>query len=388
MIKSKLLILVSHLLFPNLIVAFTTASHMEGTIKSWGTSLMASKAAEETSAASSHEEPPNFVVDDFEEDSTSGKCMKTADVLSLDTIRKSLIRQEETIIFALIERSQFMQNRNVYQQGGLSELIGGVDQKETRSLLEYMLQGTEKLHCSVRRYTSPEEHAFFPELLAEKPLLQDLDYPELLSPINDADKINYNSVLMSSYLSEIVPAISKSGDDEQYGSTVTADVAVLQALSKRAHFGKFVAESKYRSNPEEYQLLVDADDSEGVMKLLTNAVVEEKVLRRAKLKAATYGREPMLANMPPIEGTDETCEIIAAAAASAVVAAVEAVKKDGVKTKGKIDPAVIEGIYRDIVIPLTKDIEVAYLYRRCGRNPPEDLDPTWLTKSNKFSLNA
>lgn len=217
--------------------------------------------------------------------------------------------------------------------------------------------------------------------------MQDLDYPELLSSIYGADKINFNSVLMSSYLSEIMPAISKPGDDEQYGSTVMADVAVLQALSKRVHFGKFVAESKYRSDPEEYKRLVDADDAEGVMALLTNAVVEKKVLRRAKLKAATYGREPMLANMPPIEGTDETCEIVAAAAASAVVAAVEALKKDGPMTKGKIDPVVIEGIYRDIVIPLTKDIEVAYLYRRCGRNPPEDLDPTWLAKSKKFLLN-
>ena len=48
---------------------------------------------------------------------------------------------------------------------------------------------------------------------------------------------------MEKYLKVIVPAIAEKGDDEQYGSSVITDIAVLQALSKRVHFGKFVAES-------------------------------------------------------------------------------------------------------------------------------------------------
>jgi len=43
----------------------------------------------------------------------------TRDLLSLDYIRSTLIRQEETIIFALIERSQFRQNDVVYRVGGI-----------------------------------------------------------------------------------------------------------------------------------------------------------------------------------------------------------------------------------------------------------------------------
>ena len=42
---------------------------------------------------------------------------------------------------------------------------------------------------------------------------------------------------------------------------------------------------------------------------------------------------------------------------------------------GKVDPAVIESVYRDIVIPLTKDVEVAYLFRRCGKEPPPEYAP-------------
>lgn len=180
------------------------------------------------------------------------------------------------------------------------------------------------------------------------------------------------------YLNVMVPAIAAKGDDEQHGSTVISDIAALQALSKRIHYGKFVAESKYRSNPAGFKRLVEEGDADGVMELLTNAKVEEQVLTRARLKATTYGREPLLSSLPTVKGgeDDNTTSIIAAAAAAAVVAAVEALKKseeddDLCSTiRGKVDPAVIESIYRQLIIPMTKDVEVAYLFLRCGRDPP------------------
>lgn len=176
------------------------------------------------------------------------------------------------------------------------------------------------------------------------------------------------------YLNLIVPAITAKGDDEQYGSAVLADINVLQALSKRIHYGKFVAESKYRSDPEGFQRLVDAGDADGVMKLLTNEKVEEQVLTRARLKAATYGREPLLAAMPKVNSNtdDSATSIIASAAAMAVVAACEAVQNTEETPKGKVDPAIIEAIYKQLIIPMTKDIEVAYLFMRCGKEPPSE----------------
>lgn len=41
-------------------------------------------------------------------------------------------------------------------------------------------------------------------------------------------------------------AIAAPGDDGNYGSAATIDVLCLQALSKRIHYGKFVAEAKFR----------------------------------------------------------------------------------------------------------------------------------------------
>jgi chorismate mutase len=316
--------------------------------------------------------------------STEDNCIKTVDVLSLDSIRSTLIRQEETIIFALIERAQYRHNSMVYVKGAMGDL--GIPPGSTLpqqdgqlSFLEYMLVGTEALHCLVRRYTSPEEHAFFPERLPPGIMdaLNYLEYPQdLLNASGGAGEVNFNPVLLQKYIDVIVPSITKSGDDEQYGSSVLADTAVLQALSRRVHYGKFVAESKYRSDPDAYQKLVDDNDAAGVMALLTNLPVEKKVLRRARLKAATYGTEPLLAGLPPIEGHSDTASIVAAAAASAVVAALEAMgDTHAMNYKNKVCPTSVEAIYQDIVIPLTKDIEVAYLFRRCGKEPPPEFRP-------------
>lgn len=175
----------------------------------------------------------------------------------------------------------------------------------------------------------------------------------------------------------MVPSIAKKGDDEQHGSTVLSDIVVLQALSRRVHYGKFVAESKYQSDPEGYQKLVDDGDAKGVMELLTNSAVEARVLRRAKIKAATYGREPLMTQLPEQKAAECGGDVsfVAAAAASAVATAMESLEESRNKLQGKIDPATIETIYRDFIIPLTKDIEVAYLFLRCGKEPPSNYAP-------------
>ena len=73
----------------------------------------------------------------------------TRDLLSLDYIRSTLIRQEETIIFALIERSQFRQNDICYVPGGVPGLGvppgSNVDEDESEedfSFLDFMFTGT------------------------------------------------------------------------------------------------------------------------------------------------------------------------------------------------------------------------------------------------------
>ena len=50
-----------------------------------------------------------------------------------------------------------------------------------------------------------------------------------------------------------------------------------QALSKRIHYGKFVAEAKFLARTEEYSRLIRSGDVEGIMRLLTDSRVEALV---------------------------------------------------------------------------------------------------------------
>lgn len=257
-----------------------------------------------------------------------------SDKLSLQSIRSTLIRQEDTIIFALIERAQFGQNPACYDANALQYAA----LRSGSSLLDFMLLETERLHAAVRRYTSPDEHAFFPQKLPA-PVLPLIQFPQVLHPTIS----NLNGDIKELYLHRVLKELCPPGDDGNHGSCVVADIAVLQAISKRVHYGFFVAESKFLAQTADFTRLIEAKDEDGIMALLTHAAVEEKVLRRVRAKAATFGLE--------IEAPDG-----AAPGASQVPAAAS---KDP-----RVDPELIVRLYRDHVIPLTKVAEVQYLLQR------------------------
>ena len=104
---------------------------------------------------------PHAVVAQSAEVAASGDTDRSA-ALQLDSIRQSLIRQEDTIIFALIERAQFARNEAVYRANDRIPVPAFGTDGRRYSLLEYILREQEQLHGRVRRYTSPDEHAFYP----------------------------------------------------------------------------------------------------------------------------------------------------------------------------------------------------------------------------------
>jgi len=242
--------------------------------------------------------------------------------LKLENIRNVLIRQEETIIFALVERAQFKQNKIIYTPDGIP--IPDFD----GSFVDYLLHGTEVLHATVRRYTSPEEHSFFKGL--PDPILpaEAYDYP-----IKKTD-VNINSRIKDIYLNKIIPAMCAEGDDGQYGSSALCDVAALQAVSKRIHYGKFVAESKFLTDKEAFVSLINAKDKKAIRDKITNKNVEKKLIKRVGLKAATYGKE------------------------------IDITASEQENQKLKISPQLVADIYEQWLIPLTKDVEVEYLLAR------------------------
>eukprot|EP00897_Mesotaenium_endlicherianum_P006753 jgi/Mesen1/6105/ME000310S05195 len=248
----------------------------------------------------------------------------SSDTLALDNIRDSLIRQEDSIIFNLIERAQFRMNSAAYDPQIIS--VPGFN----GSLLEYILKETEKLHAQVRRFTSPVEHPFFPQDLPPL-ILPALEYPRVLHPA--ADDININPIIWNMYFEDLLPAIVAKGDDFNYGSTATMDVLCLQALSRRIHYGKFVAEAKFRESPDLYEPLIRKQDSAGLMDLLTFENVEATVQKRVELKAMTFGQDISVDN-------------------------------SRASSDYKIAPRVVARLYGEWIMPLTKQVQVQYLLRR------------------------
>jgi len=193
--------------------------------------------------------------------------------------------------FGRIERVQFPLNPSIYRSGGVK-----IPDSEL-SLLDWLLREQERVHSVVRRYESPDEYPFFPDDL-QRPVLQPLDYPKILHP-ND---VNVNQKLKNSYIRDILPAAcahfgreERGEARENYGSAATCDVNCLQALSRRVHFGKFVAESKFQKETERFVKMIKAEDRKGIDEAITDAKVEKKVLERLRLKAKTYGTDPSIA---------------------------------------------------------------------------------------------
>ena len=87
-----------------------------------------------------------------------------------------------------------------------------------------------------------------------------MDFPQILYP----NSVNANRSILSFYARQIVPRITKRStiqlaafkrakgiigdeeyeDDGNYGSAATLDVEVLQAISKRVHYGAFPSQKK------------------------------------------------------------------------------------------------------------------------------------------------
>ena len=166
-----------------------------------------------------------------------------------------------------------------------------------------------------------------------------MEYDTPLHPA--AELININERIMKMYVDDLLPALCETGDDNNYGSTGLADVTNLQTISKRIHYGKFVAESKFQARSEEFSALIKAQDAAGLMELLTFKAVEDRVVRRVTNKAATYGQD-ISEDLP--DGAAKLGE--------------------GPDLVYKVKPSQIGELYRKWIMPMTKDVQVEYLLRR------------------------
>jgi chorismate mutase len=248
------------------------------------------------------------------------KPVRAAHHFELTHIAAILEGLEETIIFKLIDRAQFAHNAVVYETNQ-----SGFEGAEGRSLFELRLLKHETMDAEFGRFHVPEERPFMSPLPAVK---RRVNLPVNGLKVADFNAVNVTDRVLKAYR-KILPNICLPGDDGQYGSSVEHDVAALQAISRRIHFGAFyVAESKCQSDPKKYRELARKGDRQGLMASLTRADVEERILDRVAEKVARIQ-------------ADINSEV-----------------------RRRIPPEAIMGFYRESVIPLTKEGEIRYFLNR------------------------
>ncbi|KAK7407406.1 hypothetical protein VNO78_09301 [Psophocarpus tetragonolobus] len=257
---------------------------------------------------------------------SSKKRVDESKTLTLEGIRHSMNLQEDSTIFSLLERAQYSYNADAYNKDAFR--MDGFN----GSLVQYMVLETEKLHAQVGRYKSPDEHAFFPEHLPE-PMLPPMQYPQVLH--HNADSININNTIWNMYFKDLLPRLVEAGENGDSGSIAVCDTLCLQTLSKRIHYGKFVAEAKFQDAPSTFEAAIKAKNRKLLLELLTNETIEALAKRRIELKARAYGQEVKINDAGDV--------------ASPVF---------------KIKPSLIANLYADWVMPLTTEVQVEYLLRR------------------------
>lgn len=123
---------------------------------------------------------------------------------------------------------------------------------------------------------------------------------------------------------------------------------MLQAISKRVHYGKFVSESKFQENPSAFIPHIVSGSRQALEALITKPEVERKLLVRLRKKAATYAQDIV---------ADSDLDGRAAPSGSS-----------------KIDVDGVVDLYESYIIPLTKEVEVDYLLGRLNGLSQEEID--------------
>ncbi|KAG8048388.1 hypothetical protein GUJ93_ZPchr0009g1351 [Zizania palustris] len=201
-----------------------------------------------------------------------GKKSDESDFLTLDSIRRMLIQLEDTIIFNLLERSQFSYNPATYDRNtsGIAGFNGSLIEVVSCDMLTGIIFSGSASCCCFHQV---------------------------------------NKQIWDVYFDDLLPRLVSKGSDGNCGSSACCDTIILQALSKRIHYGKFVAEAKFWESPDKYSA-----DEDKLMEMLTYKEVEENVMRCVRFKALTFGRVVVtdaspLADLPPKMKPDLVVEL-------------------------------------------------------------------------------
>ena len=239
--------------------------------------------------------------------------------MKLEEVRRMLEECEMSIIYYTVERSKHYISRDIYE-------------KDNKFIT--LFEKNELIHSIYERYQNPVEYPFTTVTTIKK--INHYKYPlsSFLSSDPNIININYNNIILKNYTKildniNVIDVNLNKYDNLEICNVNTIDINLLQIISKRCHLGKVVAEIKYRNDKDLY----DKSNRKEMYKHLTNLNVENKILERVKGKTENFLSGCCL--------EFDNCEKI---------------------------PNFITMIFKNIIIPITKEIQLDYLELRKNIN--------------------
>ncbi len=200
----------------------------------------------------------------------------------LAEVRIRLDQMTERILSRLKDRSRFPQNLAVYTPGAIP-----IEGRSGISLLDFSLEGLERYHGSLGRYSFPDQYPLFSGQVYESPVIRAVtksETPKILIALKDALLAHYGN---------IVRDICAEGDDAStFGETVYIDADLLTLLHERINIGRHIAAAKYAGNPALAEIL---DDPLAMNDALRDVPREEKLLLSVEASANRYDLDPKAA---------------------------------------------------------------------------------------------
>ncbi|MBX7213348.1 MAG: chorismate mutase [Thermoflexales bacterium] len=192
--------------------------------------------------------------------------------MDLPDLRRRIDLWNDLIVNRLRDRARFPVNATIYRKGAIP--IAG---RPDTSLLEFALEGLERYHASLGRFSFPDQQPLLSQTLPESPIVRRGTLPSL--PVVD---LPIRENLMRFYF-EFIGALCQPGEDAQtFGEAAYMDAEILLNLFQRVNVGRFVAEVKLRAEPDLRELI---DQPAVLRERLTDRVRERAVIDRARAAA-------------------------------------------------------------------------------------------------------
>ncbi|HME86931.1 MAG TPA: chorismate mutase, partial [Candidatus Nanoarchaeia archaeon] len=143
---------------------------------------------------------------------------------------------------------------------------------------EYAIEGLERYHATLGRFKHPDQHPMTGHLPKTRIKVETDE-----SPISKV-KINIKEDMLTFYTSALERLCKPGNNPNKYGETAYVDADLLSMMNERINLGRYVAESKLKSDPT----LIKIQSDEEIVAKLRNQQREDEVVAKARKVAANY----------------------------------------------------------------------------------------------------